>query len=576
MMIGGMAHGQEVVDDWPEIGWGWGWSRGLPTVAAPEAIGGDYRTMSNRKESTSFRATWSASLVKGVYEVFIHLPDSPARQLAQRTHTAQYEISHALGAAVMTVDQQARTGWVRLGSWSFDAGATTITLRDVTGEPDGTKTVVVDAVKWIRTDQGARTYRNQFSIGSAPGYPTARAGDSSYEYLAVWGRQGEADWVSSNFRWTIGSRIQLWLAAVLAYPQQPDWAYVQPEQIDAWVDWNGDRQWTENERVANATLETGERLGDWRNSAEEGTTYSATLRDLIVPTDAAVGQTWMRVRLTYGAGPGAPDRSAEYGEVMDLKVTIVPMREDAKTALLVTPLLSQGAGARGLAIEPLQAALAQMGYAIDSLVDNGAEITRLVSALERRSYRFIYFGTESLPADGGALVLESYATEAAAKSRLSQLQVDGFETEGANPEIILRPLPSSDPNATRWTLAITPWFIRRHVGRLWDALVLIDGSAALRPEALPFVTALIDRGAFLVAGWKRPVDELASVIVMAELMSHLGAGASWATGLHEINPLPLPTFEMPGEGVETTIADVFGFLPVDHGEFQLTLGAVAR
>jgi hypothetical protein len=575
-MVGGVARGQEIVNDWPQISWGWGWSRGVQTVAATEAIGGEYRVMPCRKADTRFRATWSATLTKGVYDVYAHLPDSFVRQLVQRTQTAEYEVSHAYGATAVTVDQQTRTGWVRLGSWSFDAGYTTVTLRDVTGEPDGSKSVIVDAVKWVRTGQGARVFQGRASAGSAPGYPAAQAGDSTYEWLSLWARQGEADWVSNGFRWTIGSRVQIWAAAVLAYPQKPEWAYAQPEQIDAWVDWNGDRQWTESERILGVTMATGPQLGDWRRSEEDGTTYSPVLRDLVVPTDAAVGQTWMRVKLTYGGGPGRPDRAAEYGEIMDLKVTLAPMRQEAKSALLVAPMLSQGAGARGLAIEPLQAALGQMGYAIDSLVDGGAEISRLATALEARPYRVIYFGTESLPADGGALLMESYTSEAAAKARLALLDADGFESDGNAPDILLRTVVPPGGGDPRWGIAITPGFIYRHVPILGDALVLIDGSASLQPEAMPFVTALIDRGAYLVAGWKRPVDELTSVIVMAEMMGRIGNGSSWATGVNEIGPLPLPTFEFPGEGTEMTIADVFGFLPADHGEFQMTLGAAAR
>src|SRR5262245_32326684 len=236
LLCGGRAaRADEIVNDFPEAqGAG-----GVRSLASASAIGGDYLVMPCSRRAVSRWVVWSSNLEGGAYEVWAHLPKTILRPLAPRTLSAHYEVRHSQGTATVTIDQSA-SGWVRLGAWSMAPGLNSVLLSDLTGETDGTRAVVVDAVKWVRLGDAQRVLGSRASAGSGPEYPAVQVRDSSYEWLEVWSRRPGEEWASDDLHWTVGSSATVWIATVLDHPAQPSWLYTAPEQVDVWVDWNGD------------------------------------------------------------------------------------------------------------------------------------------------------------------------------------------------------------------------------------------------------------------------------------------------------------------------------------------------
>jgi hypothetical protein len=568
LLFGGRAaRAEQVINDLPEAQG----SGGLRSVASDAAIGGEYLTMPCSRRAVSRWAVWSSSLEGGAYEVWAYLPKTFVRSQAPRTLSARYEVRHSLGTTIVTVDQTV-SGWVRLGSWGMSPGLNSVLLSDLTGETDATRVVVVDAVKWVRLGATERVLGSRGSAGSAPDYPAVQIQDSSYEWLEVWSRRPGEEWVSGDLHWTLGSRATLWTAAVLDHPAQPAWLYTAPEQIDAWVDWNGDHQWSEAEHVLSASTDTGLDLGLWLQSPEEGVVYYPRARDISVPTSAKVGETWMRVKLSYGEAHGGPADPADFGQVTDVKITLEPMADAARSALLVAPLRHSGADSRGPSLELLQEKLQKLGYQVETMADTAANIQDLEAALKRGQYRFLYLATAEAPDTDGSLVIETFSSEPDAQSRLQQLQFASYDTGPENPEVVLRLLRPGGDGENRWALCVTPAFVRHHVPRLWDTLVLCEGFEPFQPDARPFTEALIDQGAYLVAGWQVPIGDDAAVRVAAELLARLSAGKPFEDSLAEVGTLPLSVVSPVGSFLDTTVADLFTFEPILHGDYELTLG----
>ena len=85
--------------------------------------------------------------------------------------------------------------------------------------------------------------------------------------------------------------------------------------LRVWADWNGNAVWEDpGERVIDAiidptTFPPGQKMR----------TFSFS----VTPPPASVGNTWIRIRLSYG-GTTTPVGSTEFGEVEDYRVQIVP------------------------------------------------------------------------------------------------------------------------------------------------------------------------------------------------------------------------------------------------------------
>jgi hypothetical protein len=147
-----------------------------------------------------------------------------------------------------------------------------------------------------------------------------------------------------------------------------------------------------------------------------------------------------------------------------------------------------------------------------------------------------------------------------------------YDTGIENPEVVLRPLGPASAEERQWALCVTPAFVRNRVPRLWDALVLCEGFEPFELDNREFTDALIDQGAYLVAGWRAPVGDVAAVHVAAELLARLSAGKPFEASLAEIGSLPLTNPDPGGTSPSGTVADLFTFEPHFHGDYQLTLG----
>ena len=90
-------------------------------------------------------ARWHPNLKPGQYEVFAYIPE-----LYNTTSQAIYRISHADGLALRSVDQSINGDrWVSLGAYRFlGTSDDYVELDDVTSEPQWTRLIVCDAMKW--------------------------------------------------------------------------------------------------------------------------------------------------------------------------------------------------------------------------------------------------------------------------------------------------------------------------------------------------------------------------------------------------------------------------------------------
>jgi len=90
-------------------------------------------------------ARWRPILKPGQYQVFVYIPERYTT-----TSQANYRISHDGGYTQLSVDQSGNGGrWVSLGTFTF-RGTTDdyVALDAVTSEPDLTRLIAFDAVKW--------------------------------------------------------------------------------------------------------------------------------------------------------------------------------------------------------------------------------------------------------------------------------------------------------------------------------------------------------------------------------------------------------------------------------------------
>jgi len=102
-------------------------------------VGANYQVHAAGTGASSF--SWSLSVPSaGTYEAYARWTQHP-----NRATNAKYTVNHAGGAAVVTVNQEAGGGtWQLLGTYSFNAGGTTISLSD-----EANDYVIADAVMLV-------------------------------------------------------------------------------------------------------------------------------------------------------------------------------------------------------------------------------------------------------------------------------------------------------------------------------------------------------------------------------------------------------------------------------------------
>lgn len=110
------------------------------------------------RESTN-AVIWRPNLPReGAYRVFVFIPDRTALTwpcgaigATLDTTNARYTIVHRDGVTTYAINQAPiHDGWVELGSYYFAAGtAGYVQLSDVTGEPNSTRWVSIDEVKFV-------------------------------------------------------------------------------------------------------------------------------------------------------------------------------------------------------------------------------------------------------------------------------------------------------------------------------------------------------------------------------------------------------------------------------------------
>lgn len=98
-----------------------------------------------QKRADANWARWYPVLAPGAYEVYAFIPFRYTT-----TSQAQYEIWHAGGMDVRTIDQSDNGArWVSLGTYLFQGtNLDYVALSNVTGEFDQTRLVAFDAIKW--------------------------------------------------------------------------------------------------------------------------------------------------------------------------------------------------------------------------------------------------------------------------------------------------------------------------------------------------------------------------------------------------------------------------------------------
>ena len=106
--------------------------------------------------------TWTLSVPSaGTYEAYARWTQHP-----NRATNAKYTVNHAGGASVVTVNQEAGGGnWQLLGTYSFNAGATTLSLSD-----EANDYVVADAVMLVPPGAAPNTASWSASLPAAGTY----------------------------------------------------------------------------------------------------------------------------------------------------------------------------------------------------------------------------------------------------------------------------------------------------------------------------------------------------------------------------------------------------------------------
>jgi len=126
--------------------------------------------------------TWTLTVPSnGTYEVYARWSQHP-----NRASNAKYTVNHAGGASVVSVNQEQGGGsWQLLGTYSFNTGATTVSLSD---DADGY--VIADAVMMVPPGAAPNTATWSVTVPSA----------GSYEVYARWTQHPNR---ASNAKYTV-------------------------------------------------------------------------------------------------------------------------------------------------------------------------------------------------------------------------------------------------------------------------------------------------------------------------------------------------------------------------------------
>ncbi|MGH7603983.1 MAG: RHS repeat-associated core domain-containing protein [Gemmatimonadaceae bacterium] len=156
------------------------------TWSASTSVGGYYATnyQVHAASTGTSSFTWTLTLpTAGSYEAYARWTQYP-----NRASNAKYTVNHSSGADVVTVNQaQGGGNWQLLGTYSFDAGATTISLSD-----DANGYVIADAVMIVPPGAAPNTATWSASIPSA----------GSYEVYARWTQHPNR---ATNAKYTVNS-----------------------------------------------------------------------------------------------------------------------------------------------------------------------------------------------------------------------------------------------------------------------------------------------------------------------------------------------------------------------------------
>jgi hypothetical protein len=113
---------------------------------SPLAVGGFYAVAFNTEHVATSAATWSVSLPQpGLYQVFI---TSVPAFTPPGTGNARYEVTTATGVQLIGGIDQNFAGERLLGTFPMTAGPNAVHLTNLTGEPQLSRTVVANAVRW--------------------------------------------------------------------------------------------------------------------------------------------------------------------------------------------------------------------------------------------------------------------------------------------------------------------------------------------------------------------------------------------------------------------------------------------
>lgn len=121
-------------------------STGKPDVA----LGTVYYVADNQEEGWSEETLWTTNLpIRDRQDLRVDIYIPGAADPSARTAQAIYEVTHADGTALVKISQhRAVSGWVNLGTFTFNNGTATVHLTNETGEPAGDKEVVANAARW--------------------------------------------------------------------------------------------------------------------------------------------------------------------------------------------------------------------------------------------------------------------------------------------------------------------------------------------------------------------------------------------------------------------------------------------
>lgn len=191
-------------------------------------------------------ATWTPSLpASGQWEVFAYIPYVITGR--DDTGQARYQIHTAGGDYIVERNQNDNTGWVSLGTYTFNAGSSGyVRLEDVTpdwyfiyGGQQYRKTIKFDAMKWISTDSGDQDAKFIATVIDAPAVtdilaeveqvldePTGRLRAGDRVWIDAWGYyepNSRVDWPLQS-----GDRIEVY--GEIGFLDTPD-----PSGAVAWV-----------------------------------------------------------------------------------------------------------------------------------------------------------------------------------------------------------------------------------------------------------------------------------------------------------------------------------------------------